>query len=166
MLVAVHAAAGAIIGKKIMYAPLAFLVGFIFHFVLDILPHGDEKLGRKFFGWRFNADEQVKEKIRGSVLYTAIDIFIMSMFLLYLFQTFEFANREAVIWAIFGSILPDFLVLIFIYKEYKFLKWAFNFHSKVHYIILNRIKSDMPLMHGTVYQLLLFIIFFWLIYIT
>ncbi|MFA4871469.1 MAG: hypothetical protein WC610_00150 [Patescibacteria group bacterium] len=163
MFITVHAAAATLIGKKVASVPLAFVLGLISHFILDIIPHGDQKLGKKFFGFRFNLIPREKKGIRILALYGIIDALALIGFLLYLFRTFEFADSDSVTWAIIGGILPDALVGIYMVGKFKFLKWFFDLHSKIHYLWLNKIKKDIPLRWGVLMQVITFIIIFWLI---
>ena len=56
MFLLVHASVGAVVGEQIQSPLIAFFVGILSHFVLDIIPHGDEGVGRIFlqrkqYGW-------------------------------------------------------------------------------------------------------------------
>ena len=48
MFLTVHASVGALLGDKLGNEVLAFGAGFASHFVFDIIPHGDEKIGEIF----------------------------------------------------------------------------------------------------------------------
>ncbi|MBI5766016.1 hypothetical protein HZA71_02195 [Candidatus Falkowbacteria bacterium] len=163
MFITIHAVAATLIGKKVASAPLAFILGIISHFILDIIPHGDQKLGKKFFGFSFNLIPQEKKGIRTLALYGIIDAFALIGLLLYLFRTFEFADSDSVAWAIIGGILPDALVGIYVVGKFKFLKWFFELHSKIHYFWLDKMKKDIPLKWGVLMQIITLIFIFWLI---
>ncbi len=48
MFLIVHASVGALVGEQIDSPLLAFVLGIFSHFIIDIIPHGDEGVGRTF----------------------------------------------------------------------------------------------------------------------
>src|SRR3989338_1325862 len=47
MFLIVHASVGAVIGDSLESPAVSFLAGFLTHFLVDIIPHGDERSGRE-----------------------------------------------------------------------------------------------------------------------
>ncbi len=164
MFLTVHAAAAIIIGKKIHSSFWAFILSLLSHFILDIIPHGDKKMGIKFLGFRFGEKEEAAG-FKTFMLYGFFDVLILLVFILYLFRNFTFANTDSVAWAILAAIVPDVLILIYKVKKIKCLSWYADFHKKNHALILNKMKDDIPLKWGMLSQMILFIIFFWIMVI-
>lgn len=164
MFLTVHAAAAAIIGKKVSSPILAFFLGILSHFILDTIPHGDQELGKKFFGFVFKTIPKEKKMVRILAMYGLLDAFILIIYIIFLFRTFDFAKSDSVTWAIIGGILPDVLVGLYILGSFKFLKWFYNFHDKNHHIFLRRMKSDIHLNYGLTVQALLMAVAIFLIY--
>ena len=163
MFLAVHAAAGAIVGTEIPNPWLAFAAGFILHFILDVIPHGDHELGKRFFGLigkKLSEEEQIKKM----VAYEVLDLFITLFFIIYSFKNFYFAKDDGVVWAIIGSILPDVIVFAYFMTKAKRLKWFFDFHKWFHHLIINRLGRDLPLKAGMALQAGLFIACFLLLH--
>lgn len=48
MFLVVHASLGAVIGSQVQSPYVAAPLGFLSHFLIDIIPHGDEAIGRLF----------------------------------------------------------------------------------------------------------------------
>lgn len=163
MFITVHAAAAVLIGKNISSAPLAFILGVISHFLLDIPPHGDQKLGKKFFRHMFGEELQSRSNLKRLASYGLVDGFVLILFIIYLFRNFNFAYPDSVSWGLIGGILPDLLVGLYTAGKVKGLKWFFNFHGKNHYLLLNRMKSDLPVKWGIAIQAVIFAILLWLI---
>lgn len=162
MFITVHAAAATIIGKSIPNPFLAFLVGVLSHFVLDIIPHGDSKMGKKFWGQKLKF-LQAKGDLKFMALYGSIDSLVLAFLLMFLFKNFEFTRADNVIWAIVGSIIPDVTVAIYKLKNFKIITWFFNLHNKNHNIIVNKLDFDLPLQYGVLMQIVVLAILVWTI---
>ncbi|MEI6627520.1 MAG: hypothetical protein WCL61_02910 [bacterium] len=172
MFITVHAAAATIIGQHISSPILAFILGLISHAILDIIPHGDQEMGKKFFKFRFHHSEaeELKEEedtaktsLRAMALYGLIDLFALVFFVMYLFRNFQFTNIDSVIWAIIGGIIPDILVGLYVIGKIKPLKGFFDLHTANHYIAIKKIGKDMPLMVGMLMQVVIMITCVWMI---
>jgi hypothetical protein len=168
MFITVHATAGIIIGKHIDNPFFAFALAFIAHFILDIIPHGDQKLGKRFFGIRFGGNEltEAEKSLKAIALYGLIDAFGLIFLILYLFRNFPILDSDSVTWGIIGSILPDLIVGLYVLGKFKILKPFYEFHTWNHHLLLNKMKSDIPLKIGMIFQacilaLAVFTIFFW-----
>ncbi|MFA5047947.1 MAG: hypothetical protein WC516_02820 [Patescibacteria group bacterium] len=151
MFITVHAAASVIVGEEITYPPLAFIISFLFHFVLDIIPHGDQQLAKKFLGLNLS---KFKEKgyIKTLALYGSLDACFLAFFLIFLFKNFQFPNRDSVVWAIIGGILPDILVALHKLTNSRLLSWFNKLHFKVHHLAIDRLGGDIPIKYGLVVE--------------
>lgn len=151
MFITVHAAAGALVGTEIANPYLSFTAGVILHFIMDIIPHGDRELGKRFFGL-LNKKISEEDKIKSLAAYGLIDYIALSLFLLYAVKSFYFIKDDGVIWCIIGSIIPDLLVALYVLTKSHYLKWFFDFHKTVHHLIISRMKNDIPLKAGMLMQ--------------
>jgi hypothetical protein len=157
MFITIHAATGALIGTELANPVLAFAVSFILHFLIDIIPHGDRELGKKFFGL-INKKISEEEKIKSLAAYGIIDYIVLIFFLLFMFKNFSFAKVDGVIWGIIGGILPDLLVALFVLTKTKYLKWFFDFHKWNHHLVIGKLSNDISLKNGMLMQLVIFAI--------
>lgn len=164
MFITVHAVAATIIGKSIPNPLLAFLIGVLSHFILDIIPHGDSQMGKKFWSQRLKF-LQDKGELKMMAVYGSIDSIVLAFFLMFLFKNFEFTRADNVIWAMVGSIIPDITVLIYKLKDFRIIKWFFNLHNKNHNLLVNKINFDVPLQYGVLMQIIILTILTWTIYL-
>lgn len=151
MLISVHTATGVIIAQKITASALGvFILGIIFHFILDFIPHGDTKLFH-WFSRRIHRDMILSLSI--------LDTFITIFYLLYIFTYTKIPESAHIFWAILGSILPDFLTTYYEIFRPKILKPFRHFHNYIH----DYIPLKMTVKQGLLLQLVFIIC---LIYIT
>jgi hypothetical protein len=163
MFITIHAATGALVGTEVGNPFLAFLLGFFLHFVLDIIPHGDCEMGKKFWGL-LNKRLSEEEQIRSLAAYGVIDYIALVFFIFYSVKNFFFAKDDAVIWAMIGSILPDLLVVVYMVTKSRLLRWFFDFHAIVHHWLINRMGNDISLKLGLIMQTVIFLLLFTLLY--
>lgn len=124
MYLTVHSASALVIAKFIPNPLLAFLVGLASHFVLDFVPHGDEHLIASHFPYG--------KTIRRLFAATIIDGIIMSLLLLVYVATTPLVNYTILVASLIGAILPDLLHAIYVLVKPGWLKWIYNWHSKIH----------------------------------
>jgi hypothetical protein len=159
MFITIHAATGALLGTEVTNPITAFIISFGLHFVMDIIPHGDRELGKRFFGL-LNKKLSEEEKVRSLAAYGILDYIILIFFLLYMFKNFYFAKDDGVIWGIIGGILPDLLVALYMLTKSRLLKWFFDFHRWNHYLLIGRMPNDIPLKVGIALQAVVFAVLF------
>jgi len=144
MFLTIHAATGAFIGEQVHSPIMAFILGFLSHFVLDIFPHGDYEAIKNY---------RQGKKIKTMFSIVLIDGIIMTLFILLLFTKKDFFHPNTVAWGITGSILPDLLVGIYELTGKYFKKFR-NFHYFLH----NYLKFDVSFLTGLIIQIILFLI--------
>ncbi|MBU1164940.1 hypothetical protein KKA15_05275 [Patescibacteria group bacterium] len=128
MFLTIHAATGVIIGQTTNNVTLAFFFGLIFHFVLDMIPHGDQALMRK--------DRMAKIRLIGSI--ATVDAVIMGIFLSFIFNRALGLHYLPIAASVVGSILPDFFVGLAELTNNK-IKWLSkfqSFHAHLHHFPL------------------------------
>jgi len=132
MFIAGHVAAGALIGQQIdENLFVVFLLSFISHFLLDLIPHGDAHQVKGYFEKK---KDQMKKLYYVLVVDSTASIIIVSWLMAY-----ANINRVAVAWGIIGSVLPDLLVgLNEVWKKSK-IQWFYNWHFKVHNALIHKI---------------------------
>ncbi|MBI4133008.1 hypothetical protein HY478_00180 [Candidatus Uhrbacteria bacterium] len=144
MFLVTHAAVGAIVGQATGNPVLAVLGGFISHFLIDIIPHGDSNLYKSY---------KKGERVRLAKAYVTMDAVATTLFVLLLFNFRDFFHPLNVSLGITFGILPD--LLIGLYESGK-APWLSSFH-RVHFffhnLIVNR-KRDLPFRYGFLMQLI------------
>lgn len=144
MLLATHAAMGALIGRWTPHPWLGFVLGFISHLFLDMVPHGDAKLYHHF---------KNGQKVRLAVSYVIVDAVGTAFLILTVFNSHNFYSIRAMSFAFAGSLLPDFLVGLAEIVQSHWLKRYVSFHFFFHNYIVNRFK-DFTFSSGVVFQLI------------
>lgn len=134
MFLTIHASIGALIGEYAPNAFWAFLMGFIAHFLLDLIPHGDQDLVKGYYK---------KEKVKRMVAIASIDAIVMISLILTLLNRGAFAHPSIVTWGVIGSILPDFLVGIHELSKNRFFKKFNQFHFFIHDTFTKKIRVSL-----------------------
>lgn len=125
MTLTTHAAIGAALGSLIGNPLIGFFLGLTSHFLVDMIPHGDNNLADGF---------RVHKKKKLGVAYVTVDAVIAILFLMSIVSgrphsTTNFAFSAAVM----GSILPDLLVgLKELLPHNRALKSFFKVHFFFH----------------------------------
>lgn len=104
MFLAVHASVGAIAGNAVASPTVAFALGFISHFFMDMIPHGDERM---YHGYKSGT------KVKRAILYVAGDAILTVILIAIFFLRQDFFSPVAVSMGIIGGLLPDFIVGLF-----------------------------------------------------
>lgn len=123
MTVATHTVVGAAIGFSLGNPILGFVIGFVSHFLIDMIPHGDHALSNEY---RIHGNKKLP------VTYLWTDIFISIFMLLLLFNVVPYENKLAFTAAIAGSIIPDIIIGIYELTKSKHLRWFFDLHFWFH----------------------------------
>ena len=144
MLLATHAAMGALIGRWTPYPWLGFVLGFLSHLFLDMIPHGDAQLYHHY---------KNGEKTRLAVSYILVDAVGTVLLILTVFESRNFDSTRAMSFAFAGSLLPDFLVGLSEIIRAHWLKRFVSFHFFFHNYIVNRFK-DFKFSSGVLFQLI------------
>lgn len=107
MFLSTHALAGIIVSQHVHSVPVAFGLGVLSHYVLDMIPHGDEKLG-----------DWVKQKfIRRFALTFLSDMAFLALFIFTVRIKGEWPMPNVALAAMLGAVIPD-LIWAF-YDAYK-----------------------------------------------
>lgn len=98
MFLTVHAAAGLVIGQAVRQPAWAFSLSLLSHYFLDLIPHGDEGLGR----WLYDRPKRLW-------VIGFIDLILAGLVCVFFIQKVEGQNLVPLISGVAGGILPDFL---------------------------------------------------------
>jgi hypothetical protein len=121
MILTPHMLLGAAIASKIGYAPLAIILAFLSHYLLDILPHIEYPIK--------NIQNKQWTKSLPDFIRVFLDFFA-GLLIIYFFSGWQIIIFTGALF----SILPDafnFLNLVF---QNKLLKTHNNFHEKIHFL--------------------------------
>ncbi|MBT5808238.1 hypothetical protein HOI18_03095 [Candidatus Uhrbacteria bacterium] len=146
MTLTTHATLGAVIGHTVGGPFLAFVFGFISHFLIDMVPHGDTGLADNY---------KIHKRNRKTALaYVMIDAVIAILFVLLLANTRDLISLRTFSWGIVGGVLPDLIVGVYEITKTPLLKWFNTLHFAFHDFFVKR-KGDVPLYYALLAQVVL-----------
>jgi hypothetical protein len=121
MILTPHMLLGAAIASKIGYAPLAIILAFLSHYLLDIVPHIEYPIK--------NIQNKWWAKSLPDFLRVALD-FSAGILIIYFFSGWQIIIFAGALF----SVLPDaFNLLNYVFPN-NFLKNHSNFHEKIHFL--------------------------------
>lgn len=124
MFVSTHVLAGIVISQYVPNPFWAFLVSLISHYVLDIIPHGDENLTK------WIREGPTKTRI---FLFFVIDLSLLFIFIITVYLRAKLPEPKIMLWAVIGATLPDTL-----YYGHKYFYKKYLYHKKNLRIILRK----------------------------
>jgi hypothetical protein len=149
MFIITHAVTGMVIGQVVKSSPLAFIIGWIVHFIMDIIPHGDSNEYKKY--------KKTNIVPKGQLYQIIFDNLVMFALIAY-FLIFRVENAWwPTFWGILGSVLPDALVGIHECKPNRLTRPFHRLHFFFHNLITDR-RQDMRLRYALILQLIAIII--------
>ena len=102
MYLTTHAAVGVLISQSVSTPLAAFGLSFASHFVLDVIPHGDE-----------NVETWAREKGKRALLVATVDVGLLAAFVLSLYATNNLPKIAVTQAGIFGAVVPDLIAIVF-----------------------------------------------------
>ncbi len=141
MLLSVHATIGAVIGERVHYSLFAFILAFLSHFILDIIPHGDKSLIRAY---------RNDFKNRAMLYLIIFDLFSTIILLGLMFYFHKITYSPSVMWGIIGGILPDIMVAI-----HEITHKQFHRTHKAHDWVHEKLNWSLPLNLSLIYQMII-----------
>jgi hypothetical protein len=121
MILTPHMLLGAVIASKIGYAPLAIILAFLSHYLLDMLPHIEYPIK--------NIQNKQWVKSLPDFFRVALDFFT-GLLIIYFFAGWQIIVFAGALFAI----LPDAFNLLNLAFSNNFLKKHNNFHEKIHFL--------------------------------
>lgn len=152
MFITTHAAVGALVGAAFPSSrPLAFAAGFLSHFLLDMIPHGDEHMLEGF---------KSGSKVRRALAYVTIDSIVAVYTIMAILSAAPGTLHGAMKWGIIGGVLPDLLVGIYEATKWRILRGYTAFHHRNHHALIGKYRhgKDIPFKWGFAYQVVAAII--------
>jgi hypothetical protein len=143
MTITTHSTLGAVIGAASGSIWVAFIIGFISHFLIDMIPHGDREL--------YEA-HKTKNQVKSAYRFITIDAIVAIIVLALMFGVSPGHGINAIISAgIIGSVLPDLIVGIHEAWNPKKLDWFSKLHFYFHNMISDRF-GDVKLRNALIAQ--------------
>jgi len=160
MFLTTHAVVAASIFQHFPALPsvLVFLFGFVSHFVLDFIPHGDESL--------VNDKWSTARKLRRMFFIGWLDLLMVVIFAYWYVERSQVVNYNVLL-GIFAAILPDSLQMIYQFLVWRgfSLSWVLHrlqfYHTYLHHFIEHRFGFILTLWQGLVLQLGIIILIFY-----
>ncbi len=146
MTLTTHATLGAVIGHATGNSALAFVLAFISHFLIDMIPHGDTGLADSY--------KIHKRHKKRALAYVMVDAVAAIFFVLLLANTRDIVSMRTFSWGIVGGVLPDLIVGIYEITKTPLLKWFNTLHFYFHDFFVKR-KGDVPLYYAILAQVVL-----------
>ena len=144
MTLTTHATLGAVIGKLSGNPILGFVLAFITHLLIDMIPHGDTGISDNF---RIH-----KKNKKMAIAYVAIDAVVAICFVLLIMNTRGLSGNEAVTWGIVGGVMPDMLVAVYEVTKSPLLRWFYKVHFFFHDFFVKR-RGEVPLYYAILAQI-------------
>lgn len=149
MTLTTHATVGTLIGYAVGQPFAGFVLGFISHLLLDMVPHGDFELGRNL--------RKSRTQLKKMIGFITLDAIIAIFLVLWIVNAKDLIPIRAISWAIVGAVLPDLLVGIYDVTKNKWLKPLNTLHFYFH-DIWHKKRKDIPLRYALVYQAIIIIL--------
>ena len=149
MLIAIHATVGAIVGSNVQKPVWSFILAFLLHFVVDMIPHGDANTYKAY---------KNKEHVTFGVALVVIDTIATILLVIGWFWSYDFISPASVAWGIAGGVLPDLLVGLYELSatKFAFLRRYHAFHFLNHNFVAN--KHDWKFWPGMAFQLIILVL--------
>jgi len=141
MFITPHTSAAIWISTRITDPVLAFILGVVSHLILDIIPHGDEKLAEHIEG--------KKQKFIYFMKVASVDM-VLAVLLLYFFINHGPAvNSYVLTSAVLGAWLPDFTWIAIEYFKLTKFYWYTVYHERIH----NYFDWQYSIVYGVPFQI-------------
>ena len=122
MILTPHLLLGAVLASKIEYAPLAIILAFLSHYLLDLIPHIEYSID--------NIEKKQWQKSLPDFLRVFLD-FSLGILLILIFSE----NQPIIFICAFFAILPDGLSFLNYFFSNKILKiHRYIHHKKIHFL--------------------------------
>lgn len=145
MFLSTHATVGALISTITESAPLAFFLGVVSHFLIDMIPHGDTHLHKNY---------KNGERVRRAIAYVVIDAIVMVGVVLWLTMAVRLGTPRAQMAGIIGGLLPDALVGLGEIWHTRWLSSFTRFHFFFHNYFVHR-RRDLAFRYGVTMQMII-----------
>lgn len=131
MFLTVHGTAGIALGTFTGNPILAFIMGVVSHFILDIVPHGDQFVDR----W-----SRKGTRIQRLAFIFITEFSIALIFIFTMFNELIFANPYVLLAGMAGGMAPDFAAGFTTVFKSKLWNWYYQFHHHNHELLQKTIS--------------------------
>lgn len=126
MILTPHLLLGAVIASRIEYIPLAIILAFLSHYLLDLIPHIEYSIE--------NIEKKQWQKSLPDFLKVFLD-FSLGILLILIFSNPPAGGQPIIFICVFFAILPDGLTLLNYFFSNKILKiHRYIHHKKIHFL--------------------------------
>ena len=139
MFLFIHVLLGTLVGISFSSAAIVFLLGFLSHFLLDVIPHWDNNFDIASFKKYFHV------RIDKLLVFIVLADWLFSIFLIFLL--YDYFSTGLVIIGAFGAILPDALKIGY-FTPLRNKRWF-----RKHLLFHAHIQKDVGLAPGIATQL-------------
>lgn len=141
-----HATAAIIIAEHTSSPTLAFTLGWLSHYLLDAIPHGDDKI----------LDHLPRRAYLVALAkIAAVDSLIMLGWLWFLLSRGSVTLTPATGAAVVGSVLPDVLNGLYLITKNRLITWNHRLNVLAHSAL---IKKPLPTVQGFFIQAIFFLV--------
>jgi len=152
MFLTIHAASGLFIGSQVHAPWLAFIFGFMAHWILDLIPHGDEKI--------IDRTKFTETELKWKLFYGAsVDTFGIVVLFFTLTSTEGMVLTSSILWGMLGAVAPDYLWGLHKVTHIRVLKPLHKIHNWFHHLL----TDDLPFKFGSIIQIATLVTFILLI---
>jgi len=136
MFLTTHAAAGVLISQRFESPLVVFLLSIIVHFIMDLIPHGDENLYQEW--------DPAKRK--RAALLSIIDFTLVVIMIMVLYNTVDLPRLALISAGLAGSLLPDLISHVFplLHKKFRevFIFRSLGFLRRKVFLLHPIVKSN------------------------
>ncbi|PJE76169.1 hypothetical protein COV04_01405 [Candidatus Uhrbacteria bacterium CG10_big_fil_rev_8_21_14_0_10_48_11] len=123
MFLTVHASVGAVFGDALGDSRIAFGAGFASHFLVDAIPHGDERIGRQFVTGNH-------KMLLALLLFIDVTVAFLLLTLFWMYGFIQ--NPVAAYSGALGAVLPDILSGLTAVSKERLWPAFTRFHNAAH----------------------------------
>lgn len=150
MTLTTHATVGVVIGSATGNPVAGFILGIISHYLLDLVPHGDQ--------WLNDGFRKTKTRMKRALAYGSIDAITAIFLILFIVSWKDLNNLPAISWAVAGAVLPDLLVGLYDFTKSKYLRPLNRLHFAFHDHFIKKRGHDIPLRYSLTMQTILIVL--------
>ncbi|MDD5749947.1 MAG: hypothetical protein PHO91_04220 [Patescibacteria group bacterium] len=124
MFITPHTSVAIWISTRVGDPLLAFVFGVVSHFILDIIPHGDDNIA--------DHKKEKKEKLIYLMRIAFVDVFLACLLLYFFISSGSPVDYWVLFGAVLGAWLPDFAWITIEMLKLHTLYWYVFYHGKLH----------------------------------
>lgn len=157
MFLVVHASVGAFVGNAVGNPAVAFSLNFGLHFLMDMIPHGDQVMYEQY---------KQGKNTHQAMVHTVLDAAATLAVLAIIFSLGDMIHGVGAAAGVIGGLLPDLIVGLYELVNPKGKRWSGNqltrfnnLHMRNHVFLIKRLfHKDMPLGYGYAMQLVAIVV--------